>query len=39
MTVTERIHYCAAEQCAAIAEDLRKSIKTTSGNGDIRLFH
>jgi hypothetical protein len=39
MTVTGRIHYSAAEQCAATAEDLRKPIKTTSLNGDIRLFH
>ena len=39
MTVTDRIHYSAADQCAATAEDLRKPIKTTSLNGDIRLFH
>src|SRR5439155_17286998 len=39
MTVTERIRYGAAEHCAAIAAELRKSIEAKPRNGNLRLFH
>jgi len=39
MTVTERIRYRAAEQCAAVAGELRKSAQGKPQNGNIRLFH
>ena len=39
ISVTERVRHCAAEQCAAIATELRGSIQGKPRNGDIRLFH
>ena len=39
MPVTERIRYGAADQCAAIAVELRKSIQGKPRSGNIRLFH
>jgi hypothetical protein len=39
MPVTERIRYGAADQCAVIAVELRKSIQGKSRSGNIRLFH
>jgi len=39
MPVTERIRYGAADQCAAIAVELRKSIQAKSRTGSVRLFH
>jgi hypothetical protein len=38
-SVTERIRYGAAEECSAIATELRKSIQGKPRNGNIRLFH
>src|SRR5580698_5619937 len=39
MPVTQRIRYGAADQCAVIAVELRKSIQGKSRSGNIRLFH
>jgi hypothetical protein len=39
ISVTERVRHCAEEQCAAIAAELRHSIRGKSRNGNIRLFH
>jgi len=39
ISVTERIRFCADEQCAAIAAELRGSIQGKPRNGNIRLFH
>jgi hypothetical protein len=39
ISVTERIRYSAAEQCAAVAGELRKSALGKPRNGNIRLFH
>jgi hypothetical protein len=39
MTVSDRIRQGAADHCAAIAADLRRSIQGQPRNGSIRIFH
>lgn len=39
MTVTDRIRYGAAEQCAALAGELRKSAQGEPRYGNIRILH
>jgi hypothetical protein len=39
ISVTERVRHCADEQCAAIAAELRDSVRGKPRNGNIRLFH
>jgi hypothetical protein len=39
MSVTDRIRYAAAEQCNAVAAELRNAAQGKPRNGNIRLFH
>jgi hypothetical protein len=39
MTVTDRVRQGAADHCAAIATDLRRSIQGRPRNGNVRIFH
>ena len=39
MTVTDRIRYGAADQCAELARELRKSAQGGPRHGNIRLLH
>jgi hypothetical protein len=39
LAVADHIRHGSGDRCAAIAEDLRASIRGSSPNGDIRLFH
>src|SRR5450755_2066349 len=39
LPVTERVRFGAEDECAAIAADLRRSVRGKPANGNIRLLH